>query len=222
MRGGLSIVTSTASLAASRSAFRRNITLASVVLWILSAGLVAAMTMAYHQKTLMVAQLHELALVDDLTGLHNRRSFLILAEKRLQIARRTGHPDLLLFVDLDGMTRINDDTGHEAGDAALRRTASVLKSAFRASDIIARLGGDEFVVLCPDTGPEAITVLLEGLKRHVDDANAGTAAPWRLSLSVGYAAFDPLHPITLDELISKADTAMYTAKQEKRPGECSA
>ena len=118
-------------------------------------ALIGAVTAAYHQKKLMVARLRELALVDELTGLHNRRGFLLLAEKQLQIARRTGRPDLLLFVDLDGMKRINDEFGHEAGDAALRRTAAVLHAAFRTSDIIARLGGDEFVVLCPNTGPEA-------------------------------------------------------------------
>ena len=149
------------------------------------------MTAAFHQKKLMVARLRELALVDELTGLHNRRGFLVLAEKQLQIARRTGRPDLLLFIDLDGMKRINDELGHEAGDAALRRTAAVLHAAFRASDIIARFGGDEFVVLCPNTGPEAAASLLQGLEQHVGDANAGASATWRLSLSAGYAAFDP-------------------------------
>ena len=196
VRGGISLTYPTDVFASSRGAFRRNVTLASIALWLLGAGLVAVVTAAYHQKQLMVARLRELALVDELTGLHNRRGFLMLADKQIQIAQRAGRPDLLLFIDLDGLKRINDELGHEAGDAALRRTAATLRASFRASDIIARLGGDEFIVLCPNTGREAAAALVEGIERHVVDANAaaGDAAPWRLALSVGAAAFDPLKP----------------------------
>jgi len=218
VRGGISITYPSELLATSRLAFRRNALLASAVLWLLGAGLLAAVTAAYHQKKLMVARLGELALVDELTGLHNRRGFLMFAEQQLQIARRTGRPDLLVFIDLDGMKRINDELGHEAGDAALRRTAAVLHAAFRISDIIARLGGDEFIVLCPNTGADSAPTLIEGLKQHVGDANAGAAAPWSLSLSVGCAAFDPQHPVALNELIRAADAAMYAAKQGKQSG----
>jgi diguanylate cyclase (GGDEF)-like protein len=218
VRGGISITHPSELLATSRRAFRHNVMLASIVLWLLGAGLIGAVTAAYHQKQLMVGRLRELALVDELTGLHNRRGFLLLAQKQLQIARRTGRPDLLLFIDLDGMKRINDELGHEAGDAALRQTAAVLHAAFRTSDIVARLGGDEFVVLCPNTGPEAANALLKGLEQHVGDINAGATVSWRLSLSAGIAAFDPQGSTTLDELIRAADAAMYAAKQEKRAG----
>jgi len=216
VRGGISITYPAELLASSRGAFRRNVLLASIVLWLLGAGLIGAVTAAFHQNKLMVARLSELALVDELTGLHNRRGFLVLAGKQLQIAQRTGRPDLLLFIDLDDMKRINDERGHKGGDAALRRTATVLHAAFRTSDIIARIGGDEFVVLCPNTGPETAASLLQALEKHVGDANAGEVATWRLSLSAGYAAFDPEHPVTLDELVSTADAAMYAAKQGKR------
>jgi diguanylate cyclase (GGDEF)-like protein len=218
VRGGISITFPADVLASSRGAFRHSVLLASAALWLLGTGLIAAVTAAYHQKKLMVASLRDLALVDELTGLHNRRGFRVLAEKQLQIARRTGSADLLLFLDLDGMKRINDEFGHEAGDAALRRTAAVLHAAFRTSDIIARLGGDEFVVLCPNTGPESAATMQAGLEERVGDANAGAAVPWRLSLSVGRVAFDPVHPVTLDELIREADAAMYAAKQAKQAG----
>lgn len=216
VRGGISISYPSEVLAASRQSFRRKVALASGVIWVLGVGLLAALMAAYRQKHLMVARLRELALVDELTGLHNRRGFRMLAEKQLQIARRTDRPDLLLFIDLDGLKLINDELGHEAGDAALRRTAEVLHAAFRTSDIIARIGGDEFLVLCPNSGPEVAATLLEGLDQRVGDANAGAAAPWRLSLSAGCAPFDPRTPATLDELIRAADAAMYAAKQEKR------
>jgi len=215
VRGGISITYPSDLLASSRGSFRRNALFASVVLWLLGTGLVTAVTAAYHQKYLMVGRLRELALVDELSGLHNRRGFLMLAEKQLQIAQRTGRPDLLLFIDLDGMKRINDERGHEAGDAALRRTAAVLHAAFRTSDIIARFGGDEFVVMCPNTGSEAATALVAGLQQHVEEANVGIPVPLHLSLSVGCAVFDSLNPVTLGELIRMADAAMYAAKQAK-------
>jgi diguanylate cyclase (GGDEF)-like protein len=215
VRGGISVVTPAGLLGRSRASFRRSVLLASLVLWGLGAGLIAAVAAAYHQKTLLVARLRELALVDELTGLHNRRAFLVLAGKQLQIARRTGRTDVLLFIDLDGMKRINDEQGHEAGDAALRRTAEVLRAAFRTSDIIARFGGDEFVVLCPDTTPPAVPTLVAGLQRQVGDANAGAAVPWRLALSVGIATIDPQQSATLDEVIRSADAAMYREKRQK-------
>jgi diguanylate cyclase (GGDEF)-like protein len=216
VRGGISIAYPSDALTASRRAFRYSALLASTVLWLLGTGLIVAMAAAYRQKSLLVARLGELALEDELTGLHNRRGFLMLAEKQLQIAQRTGRPELVLFVDLDGLKRINDELGHEAGDAALRRAAAVLRAAFRASDIIARLGGDEFIVLCPNTAPESGASLLAGLQRFVGEANAGGTAPWQLALSAGTAAFDPQYPVTLDELIRAADAAMYAAKQKKR------
>lgn len=218
VRGGLSVVTPAELLGRSRRSFRRNVLLASLGLWLLGAALIAALATAYHQKTLMAARLRELALVDELTGLHNRRGFLVLAEKQLQIARRTGRTDELLFLDLDGMKRINDKLGHAAGDAALRRTAEVLRAAFRTSDIIARIGGDEFVVLCPDTEPAAVPTLIAGLERRLGDANAGAAVPWKLALSIGTATADPRNPLTLDELIRAADAAMYRDKRHKGAG----
>jgi len=126
VRGGISVTYPSDLLASSRGAFRRNVVLASIVLWLLGTGLVTAVTAAFHQKKLMVVRLGELALVDELTGLHNRRGFLMLAEKQLQVALRTGRPDLLLFIDLDGMKRINDERGHVAGGGRHARGESTL------------------------------------------------------------------------------------------------
>lgn len=218
LRGGIAISIPADLVGSTRQAFRRSVLLATAVLWALGAALVGSVAAAFHQRLRATARLREMALVDELTGLHNRRGFFLLAEKQLQIARRTGRPDLLLFADLDGMKEINDRLGHEAGDAALRRTAAVLRDSFRTSDIIARFGGDEFLVLCPNTAPGSAATLVEGLERHVGDANAGATVPWHLSLSVGTAAFDPDHPLTLTELVREADAAMYAAKQKRQAG----
>ena len=95
-------------------------------------------------------KLQNMSLVDDLTGLYNRRGFFALSQQQLKIAERTKQKALLFFADLDNMKQINDALGHQEGDNALVEVASVLKETFRKSDIIGRLGGDEFAVLAID------------------------------------------------------------------------
>jgi diguanylate cyclase (GGDEF)-like protein len=122
---------------------------------------------------------------------------------------------LLLFIDMDNLKWINDHHGHNEGDQALIDLASTLKKTFRESDIVARIGGDEFVVLSESTdenGKIALTRLYENIKDH----NARGARHYPLSISVGTTQFDPKHPISIDELLSKADALMYTQKKEKR------
>src|SRR5206468_11452242 len=94
--------------------------------------------------------LHALALIDELTGLHNRRGFTLFAEQELARARRHGHVPVLVFADLDDLKGINDVHGHAAGDAAIRLVASAFKSILRETDIVARWSGDEFVALLSD------------------------------------------------------------------------
>ena len=116
----------------------------------------------------LVAALQSMALMDTLTGLYNRRGFVTVAEEQLKLARRTGNCFAIAFVDLDGMKRINDEMGHEFGDQALATTASILKSTFRASDIIARLGGDEFIALAIGAKPSGVA----RIRKRLNDAAA--------------------------------------------------
>jgi two-component system cell cycle response regulator len=92
------------------------------------------------------AELGNLALTDELTGLYNRRGFMALAERQLKIGRRSGRGMLLFVMDVDRLKQINDSFGHFEGDRALKRTAEVLEETFRDSDVLARLGGDGFAV----------------------------------------------------------------------------
>jgi diguanylate cyclase (GGDEF)-like protein len=158
-------------------------------------------------------QLRSFALTDDLTGLYNRRGFLILGLQNLKLARRTGHRLLLFFVDIDEFKCVNDSLGHLEGDAFLICCAEVLKSTFRASDITARLGGDEFVILAqegPGNSSEAIFQRLESALRSL---NEKVASPHKLSLSVGMARFDPQNPVSLGELLALADREMLERKR---------
>src|SRR2546421_2508550 len=105
-----------------------------------------------------------LALIDDLTGLNNRRGFFALAEHHANLAYRTGKMFLVAFVDLDGLKQINDTFGHQEGNRALVDTAIVLRDSFRQSDILARLGGDEFAILVTDAAEND----LEAVRQRIE------------------------------------------------------
>lgn len=102
------------------------------------------------ERERMAAEVRQLSLTDELTGLHNRRGFILLAERELEAARRRRSRCLLLYADLDYLKQANDRYGHAAGDIMLIDAAQVLRSVFRSIDVLARLGGDEFVVLTSD------------------------------------------------------------------------
>lgn len=160
--------------------------------------------------------LRSLSLVDDLTGLYNRRGFFALAEQQMKLAQRTGHGFTLVFADLDGLKKINDTYGHKEGDHALARVAEVLKKSFRESDIIARLGGDEFTILAIDdydTRPRQVTARLQ---ERLEESNNGVDDYYRLSLSFGEIRFEPASTLSIEELIERADQVMYEHKQSRK------
>lgn len=159
-----------------------------------------------------------LAVTDHLTGLYNRRGFIALAEQQLKLSARSRKAMLLYFADLDGMKQINDTWGHDEGDRALIDTAAILRETFRASDILARIGGDEFAVLSIDATDIAPQSLVERLEINLHEFNCHKEHPYCLSMSIGVVSYDPAHPYSLDDLISRADEEMYTRKDEKRKG----
>jgi diguanylate cyclase (GGDEF)-like protein/PAS domain S-box-containing protein len=163
-----------------------------------------------------LALVQALALTDELTGLYNRRGFMTLAAQQLKLARRTHHTLSLIFLDLDGLKRINDSLGHAVGNQAIIIAAQILTDTFRDSDIIARFGGDEFVVLAMDSDAEDPGTVLQRLQaqtvRHMADSNT----LFQLSLSMGIAHSTAARPCTLDELLEQADAQMYITKQAKQ------
>jgi two-component system cell cycle response regulator len=162
------------------------------------------------------AELRLLSLTDDLTGLCNRRGFICHAEQYLKVARRQGEGFLLFYADMDGLKQINDNFGHEEGSWAITRMAEILKRTFRESDIIARLGGDEFTALVRDVSPDAAGVISERLRKNLLSQTAQTRHGYELSLSVGFVSVPPGNAATVNELIAKADRAMYEHKRSKR------
>jgi diguanylate cyclase (GGDEF)-like protein len=159
--------------------------------------------------------LQNLSLIDDLTGLYNRRGFLALAEQHLRMIQRKGAA-LLVYLDLDDLKLINDNYGHLEGNRALIVTANVLRSCFRQSDILARLAGDEFCVLMTDAGQDSDVQVRKRLEHRVDFVNSLGSWKFRISLSVGIADVPVAHQPSLEELLRVADARMYEKKRNKQ------
>lgn len=161
------------------------------------------------------AEVRQLSLTDPLTGLHNRRSFFLLADQQLKFARRNQSPCYLLFADLDGLKRINDTLGHEMGDRVIADAAQILKHTFRHADIVARLGGDEFVTFIPARSDCENTFHIR-LQTHIDHLNQAGDRPYQLSMSVGVQFCPSTDEASLEDLLAQADKLMYNHKRTKR------
>jgi diguanylate cyclase (GGDEF)-like protein len=159
--------------------------------------------------------LQNLSLMDDLTGLYNRRGFLALVEQQLRMIQRKG-ATLLVYLDLDNLKLINDSFGHLEGNRALIVTANLLRASFRQSDIPARMGGDEFCVLMTDAGQDSELQLRKRLQERSDFINALSSWRFRISLSVGIAEVPVVHQPSLEQLLRLADANMYSEKREKQ------
>ena len=156
--------------------------------------------------------LRQLAMTDDLTGLLNRRGFLVNGSRLLRDAVEQGKGAAVFYVDIDGLKAINDDHGHDAGSTLIVAAAEAMKNSFRAADVLARIGGDEFVALVI-VPPDNIATISKRLKWHVDKFNTGSALPYSLSMSIGVSRLDPGTSTTLEGLVNEADMAMYRQKR---------
>ncbi|UFS69917.1 PAS domain S-box protein [Geomonas sp. RF6] len=161
-------------------------------------------------------KLRELSLCDQLTGLSNRRGFLVLAEQQIKVSNRLRKGFLLIYVDLDGMKWINDTLGHGEGDRALVDTAAILRGSLRSSDVIARLGGDEFAAMSLEGGESTGEALAARLQQAVAAHNESPGLRYPLSLSFGITHYDPAHPCSIDELLARGDALMYEVKRQKK------
>ena len=159
--------------------------------------------------------LQNLSLIDDLTGLYNRRGFMALAEQHLRMIQRKGAA-LIVYLDLDDLKLINDSHGHLEGNRALIVTANVLRACFRQSDILARLGGDEFCVLMTDAAQDSDLQVRKRLQQRADFVNSLGSWKFRISFSVGIADVPVVHQPSLEQLLRVADTQMYEEKRNKQ------
>jgi diguanylate cyclase (GGDEF)-like protein len=177
--------------------------------------LVRALRYAFERHGMQMA-LRKESLVDELTGLANRRGFLMLAEQHVELAKRTGASFMMVFIDMDRLKPINDTLGHQMGDAAIAETADVLRVCFRGSDILGRLGGDEFALLLPGTAENSEESIRGRLQREVQLRNAQPDRRYPLSVSVGIVAANAQTEPSMGELLAQADARMYEEKQKRR------
>lgn len=168
------------------------------------------------RKLTYAERIQNLAFHDPLTGLGNRRVLEVEAPKILALARRQRFPVALLFLDLDNFGEVNNALGHEVGDEVLRTVANRLRQATRESDVLARVGGDEFILLLPNAGRREAERVAERINELLEIPFTNGRHRFSLHASVGIALF-PSHGSDLEELIRKADAAMYRAKGEGEP-----
>jgi two-component system cell cycle response regulator len=164
----------------------------------------------------LVREIQALSLVDDLTGLHNRRGFIALAQQQQRVSERKGDRFYVLYVDLDNMKWINDNLGHHFGDQALIDLGEVLESTFRGSDVVARVGGDEFVVLVTDAEEADVSALQERLANNLRAHSARKSRPFDLHVCTGVARYEPGAGQSIDEIVDRADKLMYRQKRERK------
>ncbi|MDR3576500.1 MAG: diguanylate cyclase [Anaerolineaceae bacterium] len=163
-------------------------------------------------------KLQQLAITDPLTGLFNRRHFFDLASHEFKRSVRYGHPQSILILDVDHFKTINDTHGHAAGDDVLQNLAQKCGEQLRSFDVMARYGGDEFILMLPETEADKASQTAERLRQVIESRPLETDSGLQLyvTISFGIATLNASEGISLDELIDRADTALYIAKNSGR------
>jgi two-component system, cell cycle response regulator len=157
-------------------------------------------------------ELQSLSLLDDLTGLHNRRGFFVLAGQHLRVILRKG-AGMLVYLDVDNQKSINETFGHLEGNRALIVASNLLRNSFRQSDIIARMGGDEFCVLMTDAGKDSEQQVRRRVQQRLDFTNELSSWHFRISFSMGFCPVPSVRQPSLEELLC---VALENMDQEKR------
>ncbi len=159
----------------------------------------------------------EIAVTDELSGLSSRRYFETRLAEEWARHLRYGAPVAVACFDLDHFKRINDTLGHAAGDAAIRRFGEILRAAVRASDLACRSGGEEFAVLFPETSARAAQAVADRVRRAIENESfASEGRPFRVTVSAGVADTTGLSADDRDQLLFRADKALYDAKDSGR------
>lgn len=167
----------------------------------------------------MLRRLEELATMDGLTGLLNKRAMLELATQKLLAAKRFERKLSVLIADIDHFKKVNDTYGHDVGDIVIKGLGEILRRAKRSTDSVARFGGEEFVVICEETDARGAMLLAERIREELGRTTfhvpTGQGAPVQVTCSVGMATF-PAAGGTWDELFKAADDALYVSKRSGR------
>lgn len=160
------------------------------------------------------SELNTASKTDELTGVYNRRGFLFFGQQAINQAVQGKNTGLIFFGDMDGLKKINDNFGHDAGDEAIKAEAEILSKAFRSSDIIGRMGGDEFAIVCPGMKLSAVEKKKQEISKMFCDWSKEHNLSYTLSISLGACEFNSEKYI-LQDLLSEADMGQYLEKRRK-------
>ena len=153
-------------------------------------------------------ELQSLSLVDDLTGLYNRKGFMLFAQQQLSLSVRAKRGMILFFIKLNGLKEIKDKSGHQSGDLALIETASILKEVFRDSDIVGRHAEDEFTAIAIESFDANNEIIITRLQDDLYSSNKQANRLYELSLSIGTAYYDTEELCSIEKLINRAEESM--------------
>jgi two-component system cell cycle response regulator len=163
------------------------------------------------------ARLEALALTDPLTLVLNRRALVSRLMAEVDRARRYESVVTILMIDLDHFKGVNDTYGHLAGDQVLRDVALLLQHEVRSVDIVARYGGEEFIVVLPETSTEGAVTFAERIRERIEGRMfESTDHSLLLTTSIGVATFPSARVASMEDLVARADEALYRAKAEGR------
>jgi diguanylate cyclase (GGDEF)-like protein len=163
-----------------------------------------------HAKVLK--HLRDTAVIDELTGLYNRRGFLTVAEQQAALAKREKRGMVMLYARLDDLESIHDRWGHQEGNRALLDTTMILRGTFRKSDVIARLGGDAFVILTIGVAGDDIDRITARLQKNIEVHNTLNNREYTLSMSLCKLHYDPHNSRPIDELLAYGEDMMHKKK----------
>jgi len=159
----------------------------------------------------------QLATIDDLTKISNRRGFVALAQNSISLCARQAVPVSLVYLDLDKFKPINDRFGHAEGDRALITFAGLMRKSFRESDVFARIGGDEFAVLLTNAEESFASTVVERFRNLVDVYNAQIDRGYDITFSAGIVSLKPDQECLVEDLLREADVLMYEKKLDSMP-----
>jgi diguanylate cyclase (GGDEF)-like protein len=218
IRGAISVTLPYAETAAAVETSRARLIMAGVAILVAIWAFIVAGS-AWLQRRLAEARadLEHAASTDALTGLWNRGYAFDRLEQELDRARRRKHGLGIILADIDHFKRVNDTHGHAAGDEALRHVARILTETVRTYDLVSRIGGEELLIIAPEIEPSALATLAERVTSAVSATRIDGLSGHSVTLSAGTAYAGPANSVeSVDELVARADSAMYAAKQAGR------
>lgn len=160
--------------------------------------------------------LNKLSVTDGLTGINNRRGFLDSVQAQVNSLFNEGKAAMLLFADMDNLKQVNDRFGHKNGDYAIKSIARILQESFQQDDVIGRIGGDEFVAFCFLDNPKTPDEMCEKIKKLSTQLNETNGKPYYVDISLGVTTFTCEPTLNIEDVLHKADVALYEHKKNKR------